>query len=1158
MLRRVHRILPPKSPKWGTLRRNKPPIWGVGGLIRSKWKVGGLNLPIWGVGRLKFIWLLLPFFIYSCNKPSGNHLFTLMPASVTHADFINRLDYDTQLKKKFNVYTYRNFYNGGGVALGDVNNDGLLDIFMTSNMGTNKLYLNKGNFEFEDISQKAGIEGKGWSTGVSFADVNGDGLIDIYVCKSGNEEGTKNHNELYINNGNLTFTEKAKEYGIDESSGNSTEGVFFDYDKDGDLDLFLLKNFPIAIGSLNLKENKRLIRDSIGGDKLFRNDGNKFTDVSASAGIYGSSIGFGMGVSVGDVNQDGWMDIYVSNDFFERDYMYINNHDGTFKETLVDMIKSTPISSMGSDMADLNNDHYPEIFATDMLPEHNDRLKTKTTFEDWANYKSNVDNGYYHQFTRNMLQLNNTDGTFSEIGRFAGVSATDWSWGSLIMDLDNDGLKDIFVANGIYKDLTDQDYIRYFSNRDVVMSIVTGNNVNYKKLIDAIPSVKLSNYAFKNMGNYRFQNLAVQWGLGEPGFSNGAAYGDLDNDGDLDLVINNVNLPMSIYRNETNHLLPGNHYLKVILKGESGNTQAIGAKVTAKSKGKFIYLEQMPMRGYLSTVDPRPNLGLGPLTMVDSLIIEWPDGRTTLMTNIAADQTLTFFQKDADAKSVHVVDPVSSKHEYFEDISKKNRINFVHEESEFNDFEQQPLLYQMMSTEGPRMCKGDVNGDGLEDIYICGAKGQPGALMIQNKNGTFESVQKSLFEQDKISEETDCAMFDADGDGDLDLYVACGGNEFPESSSALSSRLYLNDGKGNFVKSPQILPAGKYESTSCVRPADYDKDGKIELFVGVRLKPFAYGVPVNGYILKSDGKGKFNDITAQVAPGLLNIGMIRDMVWADVDGDGDLDMIIAGDWMSLKVFINDKGKFKEEKDAFGTEKTEGWWNCLAIGDFNGDGAIDFIAGNHGLNSRFKASPEKPVTMFVSDFDLNGTVEQVICTFEGDKLYPIALRHDLLRQIPSLEKKYPTYESYKDQQITDIFTPEQLKNSIRLEASLLETTVFINDGKGHFSRRQLPVEVQFSPVYAAITGDYNNDGNLDILVGGNLYNVKPELGRYDASYGALLAGDGHGSFSYIPPKTSGLHLDGEIRDFKQVKTSAGKILVVARSNDSLQVFKVLGR
>ena len=1104
------------------------------------------------------ICLLLPFFIFSCTKPSGNHLFTLMPASVTHADFINKLDYEIQLKKKFNVYTFRNFYNGGGVALGDVNNDGLLDIFMTSNMGTNKLYLNKGNFEFEDISKKAGIEGKGWSTGVSFADVNGDGLIDIYVCKSGNEAGMTNHNELYINNGDLTFTEKAKEYGIDESSGNSTEGVFFDYDKDGDLDLFLLKNFPKAIGDFNLKENQRLVRDSVGGDKLFRNDGNKFTDVSEAAGIYGSTIGFGLGVAVGDINQDGWMDIYVSNDFFERDYVYLNNHDGTFKESLVDMMRSTSAASMGGDMADLNNDHYPEVFTTDMLPEHNDRLKTKTTFDNWENYKIGVDYGYHSQFTRNMLQLNNADGTFSEIGRMAGVSATDWSWGALMTDLDNDGLKDIFIANGIYKDLTDQDYIKYFSNRDVVMSIVSGNNVDYKKLIDAIPSVKLSNYAFKNMGNYRFQNMADKWGLGEPGFSNGAAYGDLDNDGDLDLVINNVNLPMSIYRNETNNQLPGNHYLKVVLKGESGNTQAIGAKVTVKNMGKFIYLEQMPMRGYLSTVDPRPNLGLGALTMVDSLIIEWPDGQTTLKTNVSADQTLTLYQKDADAKSVHIVDPVSSQHKYFEDISKENRINFVHKESDFNDFEREPLLYQMMSTEGPRMCKGDVNGDGLDDIYICGAKGQAGALMLQNKNGTFESIDKELFEADKISEDMDCAFFDADGDGDLDLYVASGGNEFPESSSALADRLYINDGKGHFVKSDQILPAGKYESTSCVRPADYDKDGVMELFVGIRLKPFEYGVPCNGYLLENDGRGHFTDVTSRVAPELINIGMIRDMLWEDVDGDGDPDMIIAGDWMGLKVFINENGKFKEKKDAFGPDKTEGWWNCLAAGDFNGDGHIDFIAGNHGLNSRFKASPGKPVSMYVNDFDLNGTVEQIICTYDGDKSYPLALKHDLTRQIPELEKKYPDYKMYKDQQITDIFTPEQLKSSIHLDVNLLETSLFINDGTGHFTREPLPVEVQFSPVYAAAVGDFNNDGNADILLGGNLYNVKPELGRYDASYGSFLIGDGKGGFSYMPAKSSGFHLDNEVRNILEVKTTKDKILVVARSNDPLQVFKELHR
>ena len=1105
------------------------------------------------------LFLLVLIFSPACKREaglgSGDKLFTLMPASYTGADFVNHLDYDEQLKKKFNIYTYRNFYNGGGVALGDVNNDGLMDIFLTSNMGPNVLYLNKGDFRFEDISEQAGISGHGeWSTGASFADVNGDGWTDIYVCNSGNVEGDERHNELYINNGDLTFSEQAAEYGINDP-GYSTHGAFFDYDGDGDLDLYLLNNSFKAIGSFDLSQNQRLVRDSIAGDKLFRNENMHFTDVSEEAGIYSSVIGFGLGVTIGDIDQDGWMDIYISNDFFERDYIYMNNGDGTFRETLTEMMRCISAASMGADMADINNDHYPEIFVTDMIPEDDARLKTKTTFDSWDSYKSNYENGYHHQFTRNMLHLNNTDGTFSEIGRFSGVYATDWSWGALIMDLDNDGMKDIFVANGIYQDLTDQDYIQYFSNRDMVMSIVSGNNVDYKTLIDAIPSVRLPSYAFRNMGDYKFENMAQPWGLDQPSHSNGSAYGDLDNDGDLDLVVNNVNTPMFIYRNESTKLHPENHYLKLVLKGESGNTEAIGSKVTVRHRGQSYYLEQMPMRGFKSTMDPRPNLGLGPIDRVDSLVVQWPDGTETVLTDVPSNQILTLHQKDGLPADNNRVSEPAGENPLFRDISDQLVIDFVHRENEYDDFRREKLIYQMLSTEGPRSCQGDVNGDGLEDFFVGGARGQAGSLQVQQPNGSFVSSNIALFEKDKDCEDTDCALFDADGDGDLDLYVASGGNEVSSSSSALADRLYLNKGGGIFSRSSQILPGGRYESTSVVRAADFDKDGVMELFVGIRLIPFLYGVPANSYLLENDGKGHFSNASEQLAPGLKEVGMLRDMQWEDVDMDGDLDMILAGEWMPLKIFINENGTFRELEDAFGNEKTSGWWNCIATGDFDGDGDTDFVAGNHGLNSRFRASAERPVSMYVNDFDRNGSAEQIICVYEGDSAYPLALKHDLTRQIPALLKKYPKYELYKEQTIHDMFAPEQLERAIKLDAALLESSVFINDGTGHFSSLALPMEAQFSTVMAAEAGDFNGDGNKDLLLGGNLYRVKPEVGRYDASYGNFLAGDGTGTFKWIPPNRSGLRLDGEIRDIRTIQSPEGTLLLVARSNDPLQVFSI---
>ncbi|WP_276374915.1 VCBS repeat-containing protein [Chryseolinea sp. H1M3-3] len=1096
-------------------------------------------------------WCIVVLVATGCSTREKKHdpLFTELDADRTGIAFANTLSFD----KDFNIYTYRNYYNGGGVALGDINNDGLLDVYLTGNIVPNKLFLNKGDFRFEDITEKAGVAGKrAWSTGVSMADVNGDGLVDIYVCNSGDVKGDNKQNELFINNGDLTFTERAQEYGIADR-GYTTHAAFFDYDKDGDLDLYILNNSYQAIGSFNLRKNERPQRDSLGGDKLLRNDGNKFIDVSAEAGIYGSVIGFGLGVTVGDVDKDGWLDIYVSNDFFERDYLYINNHDGSFKESLTEQMKSISGASMGADLADINNDAYADIFVTEMLPKENSRLKTVTTFENWDRYNYSVQNDYYHQFTRNMLQYNNGDGSFSEIGRLAGVEATDWSWGALIFDMDNDGLKDIFVSNGIFQDLTNQDYLQYASNPEIVKNVVSGNGVDYKKLIEPIPSVPIPNFAFHNQGNLRFVDKASEWGLGEPNFSNGSAYGDLDNDGDLDLVINNVNSEASVFRNETNQRLI-NRYLKFELKGMGKNTSAFGTKITILHKDKTFYLEQMPIRGFESSMDPRPNIGLGKIDTVERIVVEWPDGNGELLFDVPTNQTLILEQKNGvPLQSIKLYQPeVINVDPTF--TPAKDVAEFLHKENDFVDFDRDPLIYHMLSMEGPRMTMGDVNGDGRQDFYIGGAKDQPGALFIQTDNGGFKRTNEKVFVKDQAAEDMASTFFDADNDGDVDLYVCSGGNEFSNVSTALIDRLYINDGKGNFSKSNQVLPTSKFESTSTVSAADYDSDGDQDLFVGVRLLPFSYGAPMSGYILNNDGNGNFKNVTAEIAPELTNVGMITDGVWADIDGDNDYDLLIIGEYMPVKIFLNNEGKLKDRTSESGLSKSNGWWNRLEGSDLDHDGDIDFVIGNHGLNSRFRASVDQPVCMYINDFDQNGTVEQIICTYNGVTSYPMALRHDLVKQIPSLKKKYLKYENYKDQTITDIFSPEQIKQSSKLDAYEFSTSILINQGHGKFSLRPLPIEAQLSPVYGIEIADIDSDNHPDILLGGNLYKAKPEVGRYDASYGVFLKGDGKGNFKPVSSKDSGIKMDGEVRDIIYVKTEQGDLILAARNNDSILAFK----
>ena len=1088
----------------------------------------------------------------SANVPAADgKLFTRMPSAYTGVRFENRLTETDSL----NVFVYRNFYNGGGVAIGDLNGDSLPEVILGSNLKGPAVFLNEGKFQFRDVTKASGLETrKPWTTGLTLADVNGDGRLDLYVSHAGTGAADTRRNELWINggvgkDGVPSFTEQAAKYGID-NDGYTTQAAFFDYDRDGDLDLILINNSPRPASSFGLR-NTRNERDHNGGDRLYRNDGGRFTDVSVAAGIFGSEVGFGLGLGVADLNHDGWMDIYISNDFFEHDYIYINNRNGTFTESMQQRLANSSYFSMGMDIADVDNDAEPDIYTTDMLPEDEYRLRTTSSFDGWDVYQAKLRNDYGHQFMRNMLQHNNADGTFSDMGQMAGVARTDWSWSALITDLDLDGRKDIYVTNGLLRDVTSQEYLAFIANNtETARTVTSGGKVDFMALTKAMSSTPLPDYAFRNDGALHFSNQAAAWGLDSANVSSGAAYGDLDGDGALDLVVNNANLEAFVYRNNVRTQAPANRFVQVQLDGAGMNRFAIGAQVTLWSGEDRLMQQQSPVRGFQSSVDYTLVFGVGPRASMDSLTVVWPDGTRSMQPAVATNTRLVVRQTGATPAGVSAAPaPVA----LLSDVTQRAAITFVHRENEFVDFDRERLIPRMLSTEGPAAATADVNGDGLDDVFLGGAKDQSGQLLLQYANGTFTQSNTSLFGPDAISEDVGALFFDANGDGHPDLYLVSGGNEYAEGSSALQDRLYLNDGRGVFRKTTDALPA-EANSGSRVTAADYDGDGDQDLFVGSRSIPWRYGINPVSMLLRNDGKGHFTDVTAQLAPALATVGMVTDAVWQDVDGDRKPDLIVVGEWMPITVFRNTGGGRLAPMVVRGLAQSSGWWNRIVAGDFTGDGRIDFIVGNLGLNSRLRASPAEPTTMFVKDFDGNGYADQIVACYNHGKSYPLVLRDEMIKALPPLKVRFLSYTEYAKAGVTDIFAPDDLVGAVQKKVETFATSLMRNNGDGSFTLVPLPDAAQLAPVYGISVRDLDGDGIQDLLLAGNFDGVKPDIARLSDSYGLVLRGAKGGAFTPVPRMASGFFVPGQSREILRVRAKDGELTVVARNNDRPLVFR----
>jgi hypothetical protein len=1098
------------------------------------------------------ILMLLTVVFYSCNTDKNNNLstidtetlFTLLDAKETGIDFLNKV----KNQKNFNIFKYRNFYNGGGVAIGDINNDGLADIYLTGNMVANKLYLNKGNLTFEDISVSAGIEGnKPWSTGVVMVDINQDGLLDIYVSNAGNLKGNNHDNDLYINNGDLTFTEKASDFNL-AKTGFSTHASFFDYDKDGDLDAYILNNSNIPVSSLGYAEQRdkraqdwenvpQIFRGV--GDMLLRNDNGKFVDVSEEAGIYGSLIGFGLGVMVTDMNGDFYPDIYVSNDFYERDYLYLNNQDGTFKEDITNWTSHLSLSAMGVDIADINNDGNADIFITDMLPEADQRVKSVMEFEGYNVFKLKQSKDFSQQYIQNTLQLNNGNSTFSEVAYFSGVAKTDWSWAGLLFDMDNDGNRDIFITNGINHDLTDLDFVNFFANEIIQKMALTGRKQAIDSIINKMPVKPQPNYAYKNNGDITFDNANKEWGFETPSLSNGVAYGDLDNDGDLDMVINNVNMLPFVYRNNSDSLTT-NNYLKIKLEGDQVNKFGVGSTVKIYHNNKIYVQDQMPSRGFQSSMDYVMTIGLGKATKVDSLRIIWPNNKTQKWNNIEVNSTLTLKQSEATEIQSSLL-PKKNK-TLVSEVLKTNLQK--HQENSYSDFDYEGLINKMLSQEGPALAIGDINNDGNDDFYIGGAKNQPGLLYLNLGNGkTALSIQKS-FDKDAMFEDTTAAFFDANGDGNLDLMIGSGGNEIGQENN-YKVRLYINNGKGRFDSAEKKLPSLR-KNISVITPYDFDNDGDIDVFVGARSLVATYGINPTHQFLENNGDGTFIDTTEKVAYDVKSAGMITDAIWKDINKDGKKDLITVSEWDTPKIYINNGRRLIKQKSTL--DDLFGMWNVVEAADLDNDGDIDFILGNQGSNTIHKTSSENPVKMWVNDFDNNGTIEQIMTNHKNGKDYPIHMKKELTAQLVSLKKQNLKASEYAKKSIDELFSASIFKNSIMKQSTISESIIAVNEGDWNFSVKKLPSRVQLSCVCGIVCTDVNNDGNLDIIMAGNNFEFKPQYSRLDASHGSVLLGDGSLDFKWQNYNTSGFVIKNEVKHLKTISDKSGKTYLLAAINN----------